>query len=95
MNHLSTRRQIEGTLPTVAEMLRLKGEVDALRILTLADIELTETSFDNWNGGTEIWTAYFRVPVSEFVRLRTKGNSLLRFLTTTSQLYLERTLVSG
>ena len=80
MNHLSTRRQIEGTLPTVAEMLRLKGEVDALRILTLADIELTETSFDNWNGGTEIWTAYFRVPVSEFVPIEDNREQLAQIL---------------
>ena len=35
MTPLSTRRQIEGTLPTVAEMLRLKNEVDALRVFNL------------------------------------------------------------
>ena len=43
MNYLSTRRQIEGALPTAAEMLRLKNEIHALRILALADIELVET----------------------------------------------------
>ena len=53
MTYLSTRRQIEGALPTVAEMLRLENEADALRILSLANIELDETGYDNWNGGTE------------------------------------------
>ena len=69
MNLLSTRRQIEGALPTVAEMLRLKDEIDALRILTLADVELDQVGHDNWNGGTEVWTVYLRVPVSEFVAI--------------------------
>ena len=76
MNYLSTRREIEGALPTVAEMLRLKNEVDALRILTLADIELAETDYDNWNGGTEIWTAYLRLPVSVFVAIENNREHL-------------------
>jgi len=66
---LSTRRQIEGTLPTVAEMLRLKNEMDALRVLTLAEVNLNQTGYDNWNGGTDIWTAHLRVPVDIFVSI--------------------------
>ena len=69
MSGLSTRRQIEGALPTVEEMLRLKHEADALRILSVAEIDLVETGYDNWNGGTEIWTAYLRVPVTVFVTI--------------------------
>ena len=42
MKYLRTRREIVGVLPTVTEMLRLKNEVDSLRILTLANIELTQ-----------------------------------------------------
>ena len=76
MNYISTRRQIEGALPTVAEMLRLKNEIDALRILTLAEIEVIETGYDNWNGGTEIWTAYLRVPVSMFVTIEDRRKHL-------------------
>lgn len=82
MNYLSTRRQVLGALPTVAEMLRLKGEVDAFRMLTLADIELTETGFDNWNGGTEIWTAYLRVPVNVFVPVEEKKEHLAQVIDT-------------
>ena len=67
MIFLSTRRQLEGMLPTVAEMLRLKGEAEALKILSVGDVELIETGHDNWNGGKEIWTAYVRVPVDVFV----------------------------
>ena len=69
MSNLSTRRQIEGALPTAVEMLRHKHEVDALRILSVAEIDLVQTDYDNWNGGTEIWTAYLRIPVAVFVTI--------------------------
>ena len=69
MSNLSTRRQIEGALLTVVEMLRYKHEIDALRILNVAEIDLVKTGYDNWDGGTEIWTAYLRVPVAVFVTI--------------------------
>ena len=80
MNYLSTRRQIEGALPTAAELVQLKSEVHALRILTLADIELVETGYDNWNGGTELWTAYLRVPVSEFVAVEQQSEHIAQII---------------
>ena len=49
MSYLSTRREIEGALPTAAEMLRLKQEFDSLSVLTLADIEFAQTGYDNWD----------------------------------------------
>ena len=54
MRYLSIRRQIEGALPTVVELLRAKGEDDALRVITQAEIDLQQTGIDNWNGGTEL-----------------------------------------
>ncbi len=76
MRYLSTRREIEGALPTVAELLRRKEEADALRVLSQAEIELLETGHDNWNGGTELWTAYLRVPVGVFVPIEDQRDSL-------------------
>ena len=80
MSNLSTRRQIEGVLPTVAEMLRLKNEIDALRTLTIADIEIINTDFDNWNGGTEIWTVYLRVPVNVYVPIEDKTDQISQII---------------
>ena len=57
---MSIRREIEGALPTVAELLRHKNEVDALRLMTQSDIELLKTGYDNWNGGIELWTVLNR-----------------------------------
>ena len=67
MKPLSIRRQIEAALPTAAELLRQRKATAAFRILAQAEIETEQTDYDNWNGGTEIWTAYLRVPVSVFV----------------------------
>lgn len=69
MRYLSIRREIEGSLPTVADLLRQKGEHDALRAMSQADIEIVEVGHDNWNGGTELWTVFLRVPVSVFVSI--------------------------
>lgn len=80
MNYISTRREIEGALPTVAEMLRLKQELDALRVLTLADIEFAETGYDNWNGGTEIWAIYLRAPLSNFVTIEEEIDNISKLI---------------
>ncbi|VDS10825.1 hypothetical protein PARHAE_04044 [Paracoccus haematequi] len=71
MRYLSIRRQIEGALPTVIELLRAKDEDDALRVITQAEIDLKQTGIDSWNGGTELWTIYIRLPVSVFVSIET------------------------
>lgn len=69
MRYLSTSRQIEGALPTVADLLRARGEKAALGVLTLAEIDLQHTDNDNWNGGMELWTAFIRLPVSAYVEV--------------------------
>lgn len=80
MTPLSTRRHIEGVLPTVSEMLRLKKEVDALRVLTLAEVDLDQVGYDNWNGGTEIWTAHLRIPVDIFVSIENEVERLVEVI---------------
>ena len=76
MRYLSIRREIEGSLPTVAELLRQKGEPDALRAMNQADIEIDEVGYDNWNGGTALWTVFLRVPVSVFVSIEDRRDEI-------------------
>jgi len=71
MRYLSVRREIEGSLPTVAELLRQKNQVAALKAITQAEIEIEEVGHDNWNGGTALWTVFLRVPVGVFVSIET------------------------
>lgn len=86
MRYLSIRRQIEGALPTVVELLRAKGEDDALRVVTQAEIDLQQTGMDNWNGGTELWTIYIRLPVSVFVSIETLRQEIADVINTNIQL---------
>lgn len=86
MRYLSIRRQIEGALPTVVELLRAKGEDDALRVITQAEIDLQQTGIDNWNGGTELWTIYIRLPVSVFVSIETLRQEIADVINTNIQL---------
>lgn len=77
MRYLSPRREIEAALPTVVDMLRLRGEGDALSVLTQAEIELERTGYDNWDGGTAIWTAYLRVPPGVFLAVESDAQRII------------------
>ncbi|WP_414833029.1 abortive infection family protein [Afifella sp. YEN Y35] len=81
MRYLSIRREIEGALPTVAELLRQKDENEALRVVTQAEIEIAETGYDNWNGGTEIWTIFLRIPVGIFVPIEERRGDIANTIT--------------
>ena len=76
MRYLSVRREIEGSLPTVAELLRQKGEDDAFRVMNQADIEIAQVGYDSWNGSTELWTVFLRVPVSVFVSIEGRRDEI-------------------
>ncbi|EAU40968.1 hypothetical protein FP2506_18809 [Fulvimarina pelagi HTCC2506] len=56
--------------------MRQKDEIDAFRVVTQADIEIAETGYDNWNGGTKIWTLYLRIPVSLFVPIENRREAI-------------------
>lgn len=76
MRYVSVRRQIEGALPTVVELLRQRNESHAFDVMTEAEIELTVSGHDNWNGGTTIWTMYLRVPISVFLGVEDLRNEI-------------------
>lgn len=81
MRYLSIRREIEGALPTVIELLREKGELEALRVITQANIDLQETGYDDWNGGTELWTVLIQVPVAIFVSVEARHQQIADTIT--------------
>ena len=88
MRYLSIRREIEGSLPTVAELLRQKGEGDALRAMSQADIEIAEAGYDNWNSGTELWTVFLRIPVSVFVSIEDRREEIAGVISKNLELVL-------
>jgi len=74
--YVSPRREIEAALPTVVDMLRLRREMHALDVLSQAEIELGQTDYDNWNGGTTTWTANLRVPPDVFLSIQSEAHRI-------------------
>jgi hypothetical protein len=46
----------EDYIATVTAMLTSEGMEESATLLRTAKLRLEETGFDNWNGGTTIWT---------------------------------------
>ena len=67
---------LDSILATTAEMLCADGAFDAADLLKNADAEVEETGYDNWNGGTTIWTLFLHVPAREFAQLGAKREAI-------------------
>jgi hypothetical protein len=63
---------LDSILATTAEMLVAGGNFDAVSLLRAAEPQLEETGYDNWNGGTSIWTLFLRIPAKEYAQLGTR-----------------------
>ena len=62
----------EGYLATVTELLEAERSFDLAEILRSSKIRVDQTGYDNWNGGTNIWTIYIEVAPHNFVSLDPK-----------------------
>ena len=59
----------EPFLATTAELLSAEGMTAAADLLRTAKLRVEQTGFDNWNGGTTIWTVYLQVEPSAYAQL--------------------------
>lgn len=76
-DHLKTvAENPEHYLATAAEMLAAEGMTDAAEILRTSTARFEETGYDNWDGGTTIWTIYLLLDPSIYARLGTKREAL-------------------
>ena len=62
----------ERYLATAAKMLEADGLIEASELLRTASVTIEETGYDNWNGGTSIWTIYVLVNAADFAKLGAK-----------------------
>ena len=62
----------EAHLATVEAMLSAEGMAEAAELLREADCEVTETGYDNWNGGTPIYTLFLSIDPAHYGRLGAK-----------------------
>ena len=63
-------------LSTCTELLSADGNNEAVEIIARADARLEETGYDNWNGGTKIFTIYLAIPPSYFAAHSSKKEQL-------------------
>lgn len=63
------QESLEIVLGTVHTLLVAEGMTDAAAVVSQFPARAEQTGFDNWNGGTEIWTIYFDVPAQDYARL--------------------------
>lgn len=59
----------EAHLAAVEAMLSAEGMTEAAELLREAEAEVVETGYDNWNGGTKLFTVYLAIDPSEYGRL--------------------------
>lgn len=59
----------EPVIATAAAMLSAESLHEAASLLRLSGIRFEETGFDNWDGGTAIWTIYILIDAPEYARV--------------------------
>jgi hypothetical protein len=57
-------------------MLIAEGMTEAAEILRTSTAKVEETGYDNWNGGTTIWTIYLLLVPAAYARLASKREAL-------------------
>jgi hypothetical protein len=60
---------VERVVATLAELLRRQGERELADLVTAARSSIAQTSHDNWNGGTDYYTLFLRLPIATFAEV--------------------------
>ena len=63
-------------LATCAELLSADGINDAVELMATADSRIEETGYDNWNGGTKIFTIYLSILPTDFSKIGSKREQI-------------------
>jgi len=66
----------EAYFATASELLTVEGMIEAADTLKSSVPKIEETGYDNWNGGTTIWTIYLRMEPSAYARLGANREAL-------------------
>lgn len=80
----------EAFLASVEAMLVAEGMAEAAELLRESDAEVVETGYDNWNGGTRLYTVFLSIDPAIFGRLGTKRATLEEQITARVKLVYEQ-----
>lgn len=68
-------------IATLARILEAEGLDSATSIVRSAEPRFEHTGYDNWNGGTDLYTLYLLISPESFARLREDRESLEKVIT--------------
>ena len=67
---------LDVVLGTIVALLDAEGMGEAAAFVRNYPARAEQTGFDNWNGGTEIWTIFFDLPPRDYARLGSRREQL-------------------
>lgn len=85
-----TRDHDEACLASAEAMLAAEGMIEAAELLREAKAEVLESGYDNWNGGTRLFTVYLSIDPAKYGRLGAKRVTLEEQITARVRAVYER-----
>ncbi len=85
-----TRDHDEACLAAAEAMLTAEGMTEAAELLREAEAEVLETGYDNWNGGTRLFTIFLSIDPASYGRLGAKRATLQEQITARLKAVYER-----
>lgn len=79
----------ESVLGTVARLFAADGAQLEVAVLTYSNPEIQETGYDNWNGGTTIFSLFLQVPITLYPQLESEKGSLEKSISEKLAIFLQ------
>lgn len=73
---LDQQLEIRNIVYTVTEILKSDKLDEMVDLLTNSQVNIEQTGYDNWNGGTYFYTIYLTVDIGTFVKIKDKIQSI-------------------
>ena len=67
---------IEGILRTVAQIYAMQGSRREVAILAKSKVEVEQTDYDNWNGGTYGYRLILRIPAAHYAQIESERGKI-------------------
>ena len=76
-------------LATVSSLLEAEGLTQAATVLKTADARFENTGYDNWNGGTDMYTLFLQLDATSYARLGSEREGLEQQITERLKLVID------
>ena len=70
MEYFEDKNNFSPVLSTAISLMRSRGKEDLCQLVLKAEVNVQNTDYDNWNGGTYGYTVFINIPVKVYASLR-------------------------